>query len=1094
MRKINIFKGSITISFVILFLLSFSLDVFSAVHWTENFDTQTSSSYVTGIITINGRDWTTSTAGNFAYANTNMGSYAFTINDDNAGAHITTPSVNTCGNVSFKYAFINGLGTNVFVLQKSTNGTDWSDLDTHTLGDAANLSYVDYSYDVNDASATVYIRILSDNQNAHLFIEDFSISDYSSSGQNPPTALSIDTVTSDKLNITWTKPSGTYATDWDGVVVFMRGGAANDASVASSDGIDYTGSTSDSTAGTASNNSWCVANQTTDADGDITVSGLTEGSTYYVIAYTYKIVGGDDNDDTWSDASSEINDVAAIQEVADLTATPQSKAMGLTWTNPIGVVTDWWDKVIILAKQGSSVDGTPSGAPATYTADTAFGLGYEVGTGNYVVYNGTGTDVTVGNLVNGTVYYFKVFVYYEDAGAAHDYSAGNAVNSIPHGLVINEFQADPDAVLGDANGDGTPSTTQDEFVEIVNNSNLPLDIHNWELHDAIGLKHTFDTIIPGYGAIVIFGGGTPTGIFGGSIVKTASSGGLGLNNTGDNIIIKNSSGTSVLSYTYGSEGGDNQSVTRDPDITGGFVKHSTTAGALLFSPGTKNDGTSKFLYQSTGSGNWATVVGATGAGTNVLITALSTVTVPAAKATEECNDLTVQAGANLQVDGTLNVNGDLLIESNATGTGSVIDAGTLAVTGSTTTQLYLGTNSTTDNWRYISAPVSGASSAVVDAVTNKLYYWDESSDIWTQISNNATALNIYQGYAVSSSVARTIEFTGTLTTGSQGSNNNLSKDNVGYNLVGNPYPSAIDWGSENFPTTGLTQTNIETTIWFRSSGSFGTYNWSGDGTPANGGQQYIPVMQGFWVRVSTNPGGIEFTNDVRVHNTQAFYKQDKAEENIFRIVAEKEGFTDEAVIGFYNNASDGFENYDSEKMFSNDDNYPQIYTEIEEHLLVINGLSPFTEDKSIQLGFRAQQEGTYSLVASNIDDFNSNISVYLEDNLSNDIINLRDVSEYEFTSEIVNSLDRFVLHFIKSGTNSVEKIREKVRIYTYQNSVFIQNADNGTIEVYNVLGKLVTKENINNDFGSITVNAVTGYYFVKVVTNGNVYTKKVYIK
>ena len=68
---------------------------------------------------------------------------------------------------------------------------------------------------------------------------------------------------------------------------------------------------------------------------------------------------------------------------------------------------------------------------------------------------------------------------------------------------------------------------------------------------------------------------------------------LGRNNTGDTLTLVDNSGTVMDTYTYGSEGGDNQSLTRDPDITGAFVKHSLAngSGGALFSPGARLDGT-----------------------------------------------------------------------------------------------------------------------------------------------------------------------------------------------------------------------------------------------------------------------------------------------------------------------------------------------------------------------------------------------------------------------------------------------------------------------------------------------------------------------
>gem|GEM_PF-1272413 len=170
-------------------------------------------------------------------------------------------------------------------------------------------------------------------------------------------------------------------------------------------------------------------------------------------------------------------------------------------------------------------------------------------------------------------------------------------------FVITEILADPAADLaGDANADGVRETYNDEFVEIINHSGSEQNISDWTLSDNSSIRHTFPnpTIVPNGTAIVVFGGGSPTGSFGGSLVQTASSGGLSLNNTDDSVILKDASDNVITEYTYGSEAGDNQSIARDPELTGEFVKHSEAigTGGALFSPGTKLDGSA---YQSTTS-------------------------------------------------------------------------------------------------------------------------------------------------------------------------------------------------------------------------------------------------------------------------------------------------------------------------------------------------------------------------------------------------------------------------------------------------------------------------------------------------------------
>ncbi len=168
-------------------------------------------------------------------------------------------------------------------------------------------------------------------------------------------------------------------------------------------------------------------------------------------------------------------------------------------------------------------------------------------------------------------------------------------------LVINEYLADPaDGLAGDANGDGTRSSASDEFVEILNRSGEPFDISGYKLSDADAVRHVFaaGTIVPPFEAVVVFGGGTPTGAFGNAadnhMVFKASTGGLSLNNGGDTIRLQDAQGHVVQEIKFGAaEGGAGQSINRDPDGDGAtFTLHTIVAadGSRLFSPGAKAAG------------------------------------------------------------------------------------------------------------------------------------------------------------------------------------------------------------------------------------------------------------------------------------------------------------------------------------------------------------------------------------------------------------------------------------------------------------------------------------------------------------------------
>lgn len=168
-------------------------------------------------------------------------------------------------------------------------------------------------------------------------------------------------------------------------------------------------------------------------------------------------------------------------------------------------------------------------------------------------------------------------------------------------IVINEVLYDPSnsGLLGDANGDGVYVQDEDEFVEFINTGSQPLDVSGWKVYDASALssgtpRHVFPagSVIPSGKALVLFGGGTPTGSFGGAVVQTTTTGAMNMNNAGDVLTVTDAQDSVMLSFDVTPYSDNpNESYTRSPDITGEFVQHSTVgSGSLLFSPGTRLDG------------------------------------------------------------------------------------------------------------------------------------------------------------------------------------------------------------------------------------------------------------------------------------------------------------------------------------------------------------------------------------------------------------------------------------------------------------------------------------------------------------------------
>lgn len=422
------------------------------------------------------------------------------------------------------------------------------------------------------------------------------------------------------------------------------------------------------------------------------------------------------------------------------------------------------------------------------------------------------------------------------------------------------------------------------------------------------------------------------------------------------------------------------------------------------------------------------------------------------------------------------------------------------------------------NW-YMGSPVTTAPYNALGRGT-KVVEWDEVNKEWDDVTSGTLAPG--KGYI---QVAGSTEgSSGTVNFSAPGVNSGniaviLSRTESGtsrgFNLVGNPYPSYLDW---NDMIADAVNSGISTSFWYRTRNTDGVYIFvtqngtSGEvvgGTTANTTiTSKIPPMQGFWVRVNENLDKttynttLTFKNAMRSHADNAGNKL-KAPRAInermrIRLQLSNGTATDEALVYFDADAVNAFDNYDSPKMLNNSAIMPDLYTKAGNERLVINGLSRVTDDLEVALGFSLNTAANLKLKTTEISNFDGNTKVYLLDKVANTQTELLPETEYTFSTSTptTNNESRFSLLFRAPGTSTDVDSVEKPEVLVYVNAdkrIAIMAPEKCKYYILNLMGQQMTA-GITTQSTLLTAPFAKGVYIVKVLESGKELTAKVIIK
>jgi PKD repeat protein len=342
---------------------------------------------------------------------------------------------------------------------------------------------------------------------------------------------------------------------------------------------------------------------------------------------------------------------------------------------------------------------------------------------------------------------------------------------------------------------------------------------------------------------------------------------------------------------------------------------------------------------------------------------------------------------------TVDLNAKLTLQSG----GSLITLGEIANSG----QISVDRKISGNQWHMI---------AVSDNITNAsmifgtdLFYFDEPTVSWINITGSLTPLipGRGYGYALWDIIDTTLlTFNGTPNTGNI-SHDFTSESEFGWNLMGNPYPSSIDWDLVIADQQGL---NYALYFWDASIGNSGQYLAY---VPGFGISRYIPPQQGFFVSAHT-AGNLYLKNEHRVHyNSQGFFKESMiADHSIELDLLENNKIMDKFYFRFNEDATDAFDfKFDALKIEAYE---PMLFTRVQNNKLCIDQRP---QCESIQLGFKCDYSGYFKFQLVNAFSF---VEVIIHDTKEATFYDILQ-TEYEFWWSEYDDENRFNLKLTKLG-------------------------------------------------------------------------------
>lgn len=491
-----------------------------------------------------------------------------------------------------------------------------------------------------------------------------------------------------------------------------------------------------------------------------------------------------------------------------------------------------------------------------------------------------------------------------------------------------------------------------------------------------------------------------------------------------------------------------------------------------------------------------------------------------ASTTGYCDDLEIAAGASLtNSGGVLAVGGDLVIQSDVSASGSLIGQVVDASFGVKT--ITYNRYVTGGQWHLMGAPADGQDIGdLIDAVANDISFmkdYNTGTDTWNADFTSATAgtMTSGEGYAIKRSTDGIISVSGTVPSNP---NVTLDKTGNGWNLLGNPYASAVYATTPVGPIDYLLNAS---NVGSMATGFEALYVWEEDlGDPTNtnnyklvnnagSGDLYklspqvthLQAGQGFFVKASATATTFDFTASMQDHqSTLSLYKEEAAQWPTVSLQAEISNAKASTTITYNSMMTKGLDKtYDAGLLNS----YPEfaLYSRLVEDYegidFMLQALPEDYDNLVVPIGLDAKggEIITFSAQSLNIP---VDYAVVLEDRAMNVFTDLSDEGEYAV--QLDNSSEGTGRFFVRTSMKSALGVGDldtenAFQVFTRVNDHQLVIRGEATVHtqarIYSITGKQIATVNLAKATEqSVQFNEEAGVYIVQISNEQGTYTQK----